>query len=409
MQVKTTRHNIYSYLRQTGEIVPGVVGDDSYVWTFAPLKSFSTMPEVDMFILGITEQCNLRCTYCCYSGEYKNSRTHSSRSMNKGDIDDIFDFGQEMSLNRPLHIAFYGGEPLTQYELVQYAIQNAEKRWGEDVLFSITTNATLVTEDRTDWLLAHDVKLEISIDGTASFHDRHRIDHAGNGSFSRMYKALSYVVVHHPEYLPKIQLLMTLPSVDELPAIAESWHNDVVLCNLAPSHITSVAPNFAKGVAKREYETQKDQHLKLLDIYEHHPDWLVLKAYLDECIADWKNRPIMDAGQSVPMSTCMPQNTKLYIDANKQIAVCEKISDHFRIGSVRGGVDWDKANEHVRAYYNKRVHRCAHCPAIRMCNLCLTAVEYNDEQWDVLCHNERVFAQLDMLLFCEMVERGMLE
>ena len=409
MFIETTRHNIYSYLRQTGEIVPGVVPDDSYVWSFAPLSPFSVMPEADMFILGITEQCNLRCTYCCYSGEYENNRTYSSRTLNKSDIDDIFDFIHKMSPKRPLHVAFYGGEPLTHYALVQYAILNAEKRWGREVLFSITTNATLLTEDRADWLVAHNVKLEISIDGTAPFHDCHRIDHNGNGSYSRMYQALSYLAVHHPEYLPNIQLLMTLPSADVLPSIAEDWHNDAVLGSIAPSHITSVAPNFAKGVAKRDYETLKNQHLKLLDTYEQHPDWLVLKAYLDECIADWKNRPIVDAGRSVPMSTCMPQNTKLYIDAEKQIAVCEKISDHFRIGNVKDGIDWGKANGHVRAYYNKRVHRCDHCPAIRMCNLCLTAMEYNDKQWDVLCHNERVYAQLDMLLFCEMVERGMVE
>ena len=150
MYIETSRHNIYSYLRQTGEIVSGAVADDSYVWSFAPLKPFSAMPEVDMYILSVTEQCNLRCTYCCYSGAYESNRTHSSRTMNKSDIDEIYDFIQEMSLKRSLHIAFYGGEPLTQYELVQYAIQNAGKRWGENALFSITTNATLSPPKGTD-------------------------------------------------------------------------------------------------------------------------------------------------------------------------------------------------------------------------------------------------------------------
>ena len=201
---------------------------------------------------------------------------------------------------------------------------------------------------------------------------------------------------------------MTLPSVDTLLLISEEWNRDAILKNLAPSRITGLAPNFSKGVAKREYEELKEQYIHLLNICEQHPDWLVLKAYFDECIALWKERPIVDAGGAVPMSTCMPRNTKLYIDASKQIAVCEKISDHYRIGSVGEGIDWQKANELVQAYYNKRVHRCAKCPAIRMCNLCLTAVEFNDEQWDDLCHNERVYARLDMLLFCEMAERRMI-
>lgn len=408
MYVETTRHNFYSYLRHTGEIVPGIVADDDYVWTFEPNKLFAAMPEVEMFILGITEQCNLRCKYCCYSGDYQSNRTHSIRCMVKEDVEDIYDFIDKMTSIHPLHIAFYGGEPLTHYDLVQYAITKAEERWSEDVIFSITTNATLLSVEKRDWLMAHHVKLEISIDGTAKFHNRNRVDKAGNGSFHRLYQALSYIANEHQEYLPNLQLLMTLPSFEALSAIAEDWHKDPVLKQLSPSHITGLAPNFATGVARKEYETLKEQHLYLLNVYEQHQDWLVLKAYFDECIAYWKDRPIVDAGTSVPMSTCMPRNTKLFIDASKQIAVCEKISDSYRIGNIQDGIDWDKANSHVSTYYNKRVQRCRKCPAIRVCDLCLTAIEFNDEQWDILCHNERVYAQLYMLLFCEMAERGMI-
>ena len=80
MYIETTGHNFYSYVRQTGEIVPGIVADNDYVWTFDPNKPFTAMPEVEMFILGITEQCNLRCKYCCYSGEYKSFYTHLNNS-----------------------------------------------------------------------------------------------------------------------------------------------------------------------------------------------------------------------------------------------------------------------------------------------------------------------------------------
>ena len=408
MYIETTRHNFYSYLRQTGEIVPGIVADNDYVWTFEPNRPFTMMPEVEMFILGITEQCNLRCKYCCYSGFYQSNRTHSNRHMSENDIEEIYDFIDQMTSIHPLRIAFYGGEPLTKYDLVQYAITKAEERWNKEVIFSVTTNATLLSIERIEWLMAHHVKMEISIDGTVKFHNRNRVDQAGKGSFHQMYQALSYIVNEHHEYLSNIKLLMTLPSVEDLPTIAEEWNNDVVLRQLTPSHITGLAPNFAKGVVKKEYTTLKEKYLALLDFYEQHQDWTVLKAYFDECIAYWKDRPIVDAGSSVPMSTCMPRNTKLYIDASKQIAVCEKISDSYRIGCVQDGIDWNKANSHVATYYKKRVQRCSHCSAIRVCDLCLTAIEFNDEQWDILCHNERVYAQLCMLLFCEMVERRLI-
>ena len=408
MHIETTRHNHYSYLRQTGEIVPGIVADENYVWTFKPNQSFQVMPEVDMFILGITEQCNLRCRYCCYSGEYKNNRTHSERHMTLGDVDEALEFIRQFASKEPVRIAFYGGEPLLHYDIIQYAIGKAQAIWGDQVSFSITTNATLLTTERIRWLIQHQVKLEISIDGAKQFHDQYRKDKKGNGSYDRMHDALAYIMGNYPDYQSNVKLLMTLVSLDNLVNIAEAWSNDAVLWGLSPSSITGLAPNFARGVNRKSYDELRNQYLLFLDAYDQHRDWLVLKVFFDECLTYWVDRPIVEADGAVPMSTCMPRNTKLFIDAEKHIAVCEKISDTFRIGRINTGVDWNKANEQVQAYYDKRVHRCAHCPAIRMCDLCLTAVEFDDAQLDMLCHNERVYAQLYMFVFCEMAERGMI-
>lgn len=88
---------------------------------------------------------------------------------------------------------------------------------------------------------------------------------------------------------------------------------------------------------------------------------------------------------------------------------CEKISDCYRIGNIKDGINWKLANEQVQQYYQIRSQRCTHCSAVRMCDLCLTAIEFSDEQWDALCHNEREYARLYMFLFCEMAERGMID
>jgi len=237
--------------------------------------------------------------------------------MSCADIDDIFKFIRALSPKRPFRIAFYGGEPLTHYDLIQYAIEKANMQLNGDVTFSITTNGTLLTEDKIDWLIAHHVKLEISIDGTAPYHDKCRVDSAGNGSYSRMYKALSYISKEYPEYIPNLQLLMTLPTLDVLSSIAEDWNNDAILKHIAPTHTTALSPNFAKGVSRKDFNMLKVQYLQLLDLYEQHQNWLVLKTFFNECIAYWKDRPIVDAGNSAPMSTCMPRNNKLFIDTDK--------------------------------------------------------------------------------------------
>lgn len=408
MNITTLHNNSYSYLRQTNEIVQGVVDDSRYVWTFTPPSEFSSMPEVYMFIIAITEQCNLRCTYCCYSGEYEGNHSHNSRTLCEGDIQAIYDFIDKTAKTKPIRISFYGGEPLVNYPLVQYAIQSGLQRWEDDVTFSVSTNGTLLTEERIDWLVNNGVELAISIDGTQPFHDAHRVDAKGNGSYTKVRNALAYLHSNTFNQYPKVVLMMTLTSVSKLMPIAQAWHKDEVLQHYAPTHISGLTPNFSQGVAKEQWETLMTQHIQLFDTYEQHPEWSVLQTFFDEIVAYWKNRPVFEVSESTPLSTCMPVNTKLYIDVNLQLAVCEKFNDRFRIGSINVGIDWPKANEMTKEYYRKRENRCTYCPAVRMCNMCLTSIEYTDDQWDFLCHNERLYHQLHMFLFCEMAERGML-
>lgn len=409
MHIQTSSGNNYSYLRQTNEIVEGIVDEPTVPWIFAPNVQFSSMPNVDSYILGITEQCNLRCTYCCYSGSYLNNRTHGAKYMESKDIDNIFEFIEVLSPNRNIRISFYGGEPLLNYTIIQYAVDLGYMKWGDKVTFSISTNGVLLTPIVIDWIIAKNVELAISIDGTEEFHDKHRIDKRGNGSFPNIKTALLYLKTNYPEYYYGITIMMTLPSFRSIGKIAEAWHNEPLLKELSPSMINGLAPNFSSGVEKIEYEEILSVYYSLLDSYHMHPEWNVLRVLFNQCISYWKERPIVSPHGAVPMATCMPINTKLFVDSNLQIGVCEKISDKYRIGDVKTGINWDKANSIVNEYYNKRVERCRYCPSVRMCDMCLTAVEYTDEQWNVLCHNEQVYTRLFMYLFCEMAERGLIK
>ena len=378
-------------------------------WIFAPTLQFSSMPNVDSFILGITEQCNLRCAYCCYSGSYVNNRTHGTKFMESKDIDSIFEFIDVLSPNRNIRISFYGGEPLLNYTIIQYAVDLGYMKWGDKVTFSISTNGVLLTPSVIDWIIAKNIELAISIDGTEEFHDKHRIDKRGNGSFSKIKTALLYLKTNYPEYYYSITIMMTLPSFRSVGKIAEAWHNEPLLKELSPSMINGLAPNFSSGVERIEYEEILSVYSSLLDSYHKHPEWNVLRVLFNQCISYWKERPIVSPHGAVPMATCMPINTKLFVDSNLQIGVCEKISDKYRIGDVKTGIDWDRTNTIVKEYYNKRVERCRYCPSVRMCDMCLTAVEYTDEQWDILCHNEQVYTRVFMYLFCEMAERGLIK
>ena len=408
MQITTSSKHDYYYLPRTNEII-AEPKEDNFEWIFKELSAFGELPNVDNFVISITENCNLRCTYCCYSGKYKNNRIHGTKSMSADDIDAIYEFIKRTVKSKDLKIAFYGGEPLTNLPLLKYAIEKASVFFQDfNLSVSISTNGVMLTPCTIDWFIKRNVRIDISIDGHKQIHDRQRINVTGNGSFDYVYKALSYIKQQHPQYLKEnVLLLMTLTSLSDLETIARHWAKDEILCNLVPTKISSLAPNFKVGVTECDYEELVEKYLELLSCYERHRDWVVLQVFFEQCIAYWINRPILDASDGIPMSTCLPTSNKLYVDANMKIGVCEKIADRYRIGNVDNGIDWKEANNLVSSYYKHRKDRCRKCPAVRMCNLCLTAVEYNDSQWNILCHNEQVFMKIGFRIFCEMAERGM--
>lgn len=411
MKVVTTSNKTYSYSPKNNEIVcgenPFLSGDGFSFKSFAP---FYRLPNLDSFILNLTEQCNLRCSYCCYSGIYKNNRIHSSKSMTESDIPPILQFIDRHAAKFPIIISFYGGEPLLQYDLLKKIILLSENQWGKQVEFYVGTNATLLTFERIDWLVKHKVLIAISVDGAKRMHDRYRKDRQGKGSFDQLILALSYIKQKYPAYLKdKVFLLTTVVSFNDIPFLAESWHQDHVLHNIRPSIISSLAPNFRTNVQRQKWEDVRASHEKLLNLYDKHRDWLFLKSFFDGCIKDWKTRPIMDINGEVPLSTCLPSNNKLFVDSYGDLYVCEKFSNCYPIGNVSDGVDWKAANDLASRFYIRQKDQCKKCPAIRMCSLCLTSIEFNKEQMDVLCHNERIYTKINFWLFCEMAERGMIE
>ena len=77
---------------------------------------------IEYLILQVTQQCNLRCKYCAYSGNYYN-REHSSERMSFDIAKKAIDFYLERSDSaNELRLGFYGGEPLLEYELIKKCV-----------------------------------------------------------------------------------------------------------------------------------------------------------------------------------------------------------------------------------------------------------------------------------------------
>lgn len=56
----------------------------------APLTLDSS--KIAKFTIEMTQQCNLRCSYCCFSGDYRNLRAHNEKEISYETLRSVVEF-----------------------------------------------------------------------------------------------------------------------------------------------------------------------------------------------------------------------------------------------------------------------------------------------------------------------------
>jgi len=154
---------------------------------------------VKSLILHLTSACNMSCTYC-FESEAKGS-------MSEKDMYHIIDraidsaYFQNIKENKKgnkshLSVSFFGGEPLLEFDLmkkgVAYALQN--KPNDMNITFGVTTNGTLLTKEKVDFMASHNFSMILSIDGDKDAHDSNRIYKNMRGTYDDIVKYVPYLL-----------------------------------------------------------------------------------------------------------------------------------------------------------------------------------------------------------------------
>ncbi len=140
--------------------------------------------------LSLTHDCNLRCAYC-YAG--RKSRVAMSRQTMRRVVEWAVDYHASHKLGRRFVLGFFGGEPLLEWDLLCEADALAEclcRETGLDLRRTVTTNGTLLDEEKARWLMARHYTPGLSLDGPPERHDRFRRRADGSGSYAEAVRAV---------------------------------------------------------------------------------------------------------------------------------------------------------------------------------------------------------------------------
>lgn len=138
--------------------------------------------NISALTLMVVQECNMRCTYCYGdAGEYKN-RGRMSRDVALRSIDFLI----TNSTTDNLHVAFLGGEPLLNFELIKAVVEYCKQKESvskKKFSYTITTNGTLITDEIENYFIENHIVCQISIDGSKEKNDKNRFFANGRGAY----------------------------------------------------------------------------------------------------------------------------------------------------------------------------------------------------------------------------------
>lgn len=160
-------------------------------------------------VLLLTNQCQLRCTYC-YAAAGEGKRQELSFELGRAAIQAVFENARR--IGAPFfEVSFHGGgEPVLAWQVLRDCT-NFARQLPHRSQITLTTNGVW-SEEQCAWIIEHLDGLTLSLDGRPETQNRQRPFASGGGSFKQAMRTVAALDRHKFQY--SIRLTGTEPWKD---------------------------------------------------------------------------------------------------------------------------------------------------------------------------------------------------
>ena len=151
------------------------------------------MIEIDTVLIKVVSRCNINCRYCYVYNMGDTSWAEMPKLMSAQTVLAVARALDELSReqSRRFAVVLHGGEPLLLGpEKLAFLLAQLRHVLPTEYPFSLQTNGMLISEAVLDVCSEFRTSLGISIDGPQGIHDRHRVDHAGQGTHDKVVEGI---------------------------------------------------------------------------------------------------------------------------------------------------------------------------------------------------------------------------
>lgn len=393
------------------------VGIQSIEQLYAEFKNSG----IQQLILNLTNQCNMRCRYCTFSGNYKYERTHENRHMSYETACKAVDFFfRNGSSEENRAITFYGGEVLSRFELLKKVVAYA-RGIDPEVRISFTTNGTLLSEGVVKYLIDKDIAVNISLDGEKDTNDRNRLLMDGTGSFDLIMDNLKRIKeVDEGYFRDRISFISVITPPYELEKLKTFFFNseffDLKRGIMANPVSLNGSAQYEGDELLKIHKQLEESAKKMLSGYEaalidgRADDCQLEQEWFEDLVTGIHFRiksPVEDV--HAPLGQCIPGTRRLFVSVDGKYFMCERVGEHLSIGDVDRGIDLQAILDFYREW-EKHFSKCSSCWAVRICKKCFNELHLNGEldesRREKFCDSALRRYELLLETYCRILEKN---
>lgn len=326
--------------------------------------------------LVLTEDCNLRCSYCFYTHPgYTSYRTHRKSSIDLNlafkAIDNLINSSK---IQNNYLIALYGGEVFIEKDKVFAIVKYIRDKYRHSkVTIKITTNGTLLDIKTVEFLVRNDVQLLVSLDGTQEIHDRNRVTIDGLTTYDTIYIALKEIEKKYPNYFSSnLTISGTFRDNHELEigkgALYKAGFDSVNVTTFVSGNRDFTQNNISITKANLTHFLSAYEHRDIKEIEKFK------KLFLEFCFRIESQMYIKPAKQMWSLGRfCAPYYPKVNLQVNGDVTFCDPLEKlvwgHF---DANGNISF-RFNAIKRACARVLEYRntfCCSCWAQKLCSIC---------------------------------------
>ncbi len=319
---------------------------------------------------GVTEDCNLRCTYCYMTG--KNTFNKMTFETAKKAVDYILS-NRDRFNDKAVIWDFIGGEPFLEIELIDRLSDYIKQQmflldhpWFNAYRFSFSSNGILYSHPKVQEYIKKNhghISIGISVDGNQIKHDLSRKRPDGTGSYADVIKNVPLWLKQFPGASTKATF-----SHDDLPFLKDSildlWENGIkiVMANVV----------FEDVWEENDPQLIESQLKELADIVIDKQLWRDYSVrFFDPHIG-------FPLSENVKKSNFCGAGKMLAIDAKGNLSPCVRFWDlccsnrkGIIIGNVDSGIDDDKLRPFAGLDMpSQSPYECINCEIASGCAWC---------------------------------------